>query len=133
MIGGGGGNRTRVCRPFALYMGHLYYDLAQATLNRLAFARGNGLRPHGIAAVALSPGWMRTELVLHAFTADDGDWRQVEALRRAESTPYVGRAVVAPARNGRVMRKSGELCRRAGMRVRPTTPPPFRVPPTAHG
>ena len=122
-------------------MGHLYYDLAQATLNRLAFARGNGLRPHGIAAVALSPGWMRTELVLHAFKADEGDWRQVEALRRAESTPYVGRAVVAPARNGRVMRKSGrtlvvgELACVYGLTVRrrPAEPPPFRVPPTAHG
>jgi hypothetical protein len=49
----------------------------------------------------------RAERVLHAFKADEGDWRQVEALRRAESTPYVGRAVVAPARNGRVMRKRG--------------------------
>jgi hypothetical protein len=34
---------------------------------------------------------MRTELVLHAFKADEGDWRQIEALPRAESTPYVGR------------------------------------------
>jgi len=58
----------------------------------------NGLRPHGIAAAALSPGWMRAELVLHASRPVEGDWRQVEALRRAESTPYVRRAVVAPAR-----------------------------------
>ena len=51
--------------------------------------------------VALSPGWMRTELVLHVFKADEGDWRQIEALRRAEPTPYVGRAVVArPATGG---------------------------------
>ena len=51
--------------------------------------------------VALSPGWMRTELAVHAFKADEGDWRQIEALRRAESTPYVGRAVVArPATGG---------------------------------
>jgi hypothetical protein len=40
---------------------------------------------------------MRTERVLHGINADEGDWRQIEALRRAESTPYVGRAVVAPA------------------------------------
>ncbi|MGH8568534.1 MAG: hypothetical protein ACREXU_11080 [Gammaproteobacteria bacterium] len=70
--------------------------------------------PHAIAAVALVPGWMRTEPSwLHAFKADEGDWRRVEALRHAESTPYVGRAVVAPARDGRVMRESG---RRSGCR-----------------
>jgi hypothetical protein len=64
---------------------------------------------------------MRTERVLHAFKADEGDWRQVEALRHAESTPYVGSAVVAQARNGRVMGKERpNACRRrAGMRVRP--------------
>ena len=85
----GGANRTSVCRPSAL--GHLYYDLAQATLKRLAFARENGLRPHGIAAVALSSGWMHAELVLHAFEADEGDWpqvkgtapRRIDAIRRA--------------------------------------------------
>ena len=61
----------------------------------------NGVRPYGIAEVVLSPGWTRTERVLHAFKADEGDRRQIEALRRAGSTPYVGRAVVArPATGG---------------------------------
>jgi hypothetical protein len=44
---------------------------------------------------------MARRLVRHAFKADEGDWGQIEALRCAESTPYVGRAVVAPARNRR--------------------------------
>ncbi len=80
---------------------------------------------------------------MHAFKADEGDWhwRQVEALRRAESTPYAGRAVVAAARNGRVMRKSGRTLvvgERAcvyGLTVclRPAEPPRFRVPPSAPG
>jgi hypothetical protein len=47
-------------------------------LNRLALA--TIYTPHGIAAATLSLGWMRTEPVPHAFKADEGDWRQVEAL-----------------------------------------------------
>jgi hypothetical protein len=43
---------------------------------------------------------MGTKLVLHTFKADKGDRRQVQALRRADSTPYVGRAAVAPAATG---------------------------------
>jgi hypothetical protein len=105
--GGAGGNRTHVRRPSALCMGYLLRPmLAQATLNRLAFARANGLR-HGIAATALSPGWTRTELVVHAFKADEGGCYQVDALRRAESTAYVRLARLAPAREKRVIRESG--------------------------
>ena len=44
--------------------GNLYYDLAKAAINRLAFGVAQELRPHGVASLAVSPGWMRTELVL---------------------------------------------------------------------
>ena len=42
--------------------GNLVYDLAKSAMNRLAFGMAEELRPHGIASVAVSPGWMRTEL-----------------------------------------------------------------------
>jgi NAD(P)-dependent dehydrogenase (short-subunit alcohol dehydrogenase family) len=56
-----------VCTSFAdhgKYVGDFYYDLAKATISRLAFAMAQELRPHGVACIALSPGWMRTERVL---------------------------------------------------------------------
>jgi hypothetical protein len=86
-------------------------------------------------------GWMNAESMPHAIMAYQGPRPQVEALCRAESTPYIGRAVVASARNGRVMGKSGwtlvvgELACVYGLtrRRRPAEPPPFRVSPTAQG
>ncbi|MFC7542338.1 hypothetical protein ACFQU2_26590 [Siccirubricoccus deserti] len=51
--------------------GNLFYDLAKATITRLAFGMAQELRPHGVASVAVSPGWMRTELVLAMHRADE--------------------------------------------------------------
>ena len=74
--------------------------------------------------------------MLHAFKADEGGWRQVCVLHRAESTPYVGRAVAAPARAGRVMRESGrtlvvgELA--CGYGLRTSTASRAAVPGAAH-
>ena len=71
--------------------------------------------------MALSPGWLRTELAL-----------------RAEPTPYIGRAVVAPARNGQVMRKSGrtlvvgELAYVYGLTVQSTAGRAVAVPDAVH-
>ncbi len=80
-----------------LYLGNLYYDVAKATFNRLAFAMAQDLRPHGIASVALCPGHMRTERVLAAGVP----------LAGTESTAYVGRAAAALAEDPRVLAKSG--------------------------
>lgn len=44
--------------------GNLFHDLAKSAMIRLAFAMGEELRPHGVASLAVSPGWMRTEFVL---------------------------------------------------------------------
>src|SRR5205807_827889 len=49
------------------YLGNLFYDTAKAAINRMAFGVARELRPHGIAAVALAPGFVRTERVLSAF------------------------------------------------------------------
>jgi NAD(P)-dependent dehydrogenase (short-subunit alcohol dehydrogenase family) len=50
--------------------GNLCYDLAKAAMNRLAFGMAEELRPHGVASLALSPGWMRTEFVLAGHLGD---------------------------------------------------------------
>lgn len=87
--------------------GNLFYDLAKAAMNRLAFGMAEELRPHGVASLAVSPGWMRTEFVLAAYKADEMTWREHPGLARTESPRYVGRAVAALAADPEVMRKSG--------------------------
>lgn len=89
------------------YMGNFYYDLSKAAIVRLIFGLAHELRRHNIAAVALAPGFMRTELVLAAFKASEETWRKFPGLASSESVEYVGRAVASLASDPRVMEKTG--------------------------
>jgi NAD(P)-dependent dehydrogenase (short-subunit alcohol dehydrogenase family) len=89
--------------------GNLFYDLAKAAMNRLAFAVAEELRPHGITSIAVSPGWMRTELVLAGHQTDEEHWRERPSLSRTESPRYLGRAVAALAADPAVHDKSGRV------------------------
>jgi len=91
--------------------GNLYYDLAKSAINRLAFGLAQELRAHGVASLALSPGWMRTELVLAGHQADESNWRSKPALARTESPRYLGRAVAALAGDANVLARSGTVQR----------------------
>jgi NAD(P)-dependent dehydrogenase (short-subunit alcohol dehydrogenase family) len=83
------------------YRVNAFYDLAKAAVIRLAYAHSHDLAPHGATAVALTPGWMRSELMLDAFGVTEENWR--DAVERAphfaisESPRFVGRAVAALA------------------------------------
>jgi NAD(P)-dependent dehydrogenase (short-subunit alcohol dehydrogenase family) len=89
--------------------GNLFYDLAKSTMNRLAFAVAEELRPHGVTSVAVSPGWMRTEFVLLGHKADEQTWRERPSLSRTESPRYLGRAVAALAADPNVFEKTGRV------------------------
>jgi len=89
--------------------GNLFYDLAKAALGRLAFSVAEELRPHGVTSLAVSPGWMRTEIILAAFKTDESHWQDVPPLVRTESVRYIGRAVAALARDPNVHVKSGAV------------------------
>jgi NAD(P)-dependent dehydrogenase (short-subunit alcohol dehydrogenase family) len=95
--------------------GNLYYDLAKAAINRLAFGVAQELRPHGVASLAVSPGWMRTELVLAGHQTDEAHWQERPALARTESPRCLGRAVAALAADENVMEKSGQVLRVADL------------------
>lgn len=97
--------------------GNLFYDLAKAAMNRLAFGVAEELRPHGVASLAVTPGWMRTEFVLASQHATEENWRDVPAFARTESPRYVGRAVAALAADPEVMAKSGGIHRVADLAV----------------
>jgi len=88
----------------------VFYDLAKVGVNRLAFSQGHELAPHGAAAVAITPGWLRSEMMLDAFGVTEPTWRTALQPDRAggyppapagfadsESPRYVGRAVAALA------------------------------------
>lgn len=94
------------------YRGHLFYDLAKQTLIRLAEGEAEELRPHGITALALTPGFLRSEATLDHFGVTEDNWREGIAKDRhfaASETPrFVGRAVAALAADPDVARFSGK-------------------------
>lgn len=81
------------------YLGDIHYDLAKATTNRLALACAAELKPHGVCALALSPGFVRTER-LRDLGQDD---------RATESPLYAGRALAALAADPAAMAQSGQV------------------------
>ena len=91
--------------------GNLFYDLAKASMTRLAFGIAQELQPHGVASVAVSPGWMRTEFVLAGHKTDEAHWHERPALARTESPRYLGRAVAALAGDAQVLDKTGQVLR----------------------
>src|SRR5437867_6525540 len=86
------------------YLGNLFYDVAKGAINRMTYGMARELRPHRIAAVALAPGFIRTERVAASFEAVGNK----DYLNFTESPEYAGRAVVALACDQNVQQKSGK-------------------------
>lgn len=94
------------------YRVSVFYDLVKAAVLRLAYSQAEELRPHGCAAVALTPGWMRSEMMLEAFGVTEENWRDASATQPhfaaiSESPRFVGRAVAALAADPAVLSRSG--------------------------
>jgi NAD(P)-dependent dehydrogenase (short-subunit alcohol dehydrogenase family) len=103
------------------YRVSFFYDLAKSANLRMAFALAHELAPHGATAVALTPGWLRSEAMLEAYGVAEANWRNACARQPhfaiSESPAFVGRAVAAlaadPERarwNGQTL-SSGQLAR----------------------
>jgi NAD(P)-dependent dehydrogenase (short-subunit alcohol dehydrogenase family) len=87
----------------------VYYDLAKVAVNRLAFSQGHELAPHGAAAVAVTPGWMRSEIMLEHFQVTEETWRDAldparvsgpaapPGFASSETPRFVGRGIAALA------------------------------------
>lgn len=89
------------------YFAPLSYYLSKTTINRMVYGMALELRKHDITAVALSPGWMRTEAVMANLPPNGRP--SPEEVDRTESVEYIGRAVVALAADPDVMEKSGTV------------------------
>jgi NAD(P)-dependent dehydrogenase (short-subunit alcohol dehydrogenase family) len=99
------------------YHGAFYFDMMETLLKRLVFALANDLGKQGVTAVAVGPGFMRTEAILEGFGVTETNWR--DALKNPQAaaagwggseTPcFVGRAVAALAADPTVGRKNGGI------------------------
>jgi len=94
---------STIAWAFGRPLGNLFYDVAKAALVRMAYVMAEELRPHRVAAVAIAPGFMRTERVLAAHAAEPFD------LSVTESPEYLGRALAALAGDPELMRRSGQV------------------------
>lgn len=88
-----------------------FYDLAKASVLRMAWSLAHELGPRGATAVALTPGWLRSEMMLATFGVREENWRdataQVPHFVISETPRYVGRAVAALAADPDVARWNG--------------------------
>ncbi|MCW2915129.1 MAG: Short-chain dehydrogenase [Actinomycetia bacterium] len=88
----------------------VFYDLAKVAVNRLAYSQGHELQPHEATAVAVTPGWLRSEMMLDTFGVSEENWRDAldptavddhpsapADFALSESPRFIGRAVVALA------------------------------------
>jgi NAD(P)-dependent dehydrogenase (short-subunit alcohol dehydrogenase family) len=101
------------------YRVSFFYDLAKAANLRMAFALGHELAPYGATAVALTPGWLRSEAMLDAYQVTEATWRDATAVSPhfaiSESPAFVGRAVVALAGDPDVARWNGRSLSSGGL------------------
>jgi NAD(P)-dependent dehydrogenase (short-subunit alcohol dehydrogenase family) len=90
----------------------LFYDLAKTSVIRIAWALAQELGPHHCTAVALTPGWLRSEQMLDNYGVTEANWRDAVAKQPhfiiTETPRYVGRAVAALAGDTDVARWNGQ-------------------------
>lgn len=95
------------------YRGTFYYDLVKTSVIRLAFMLATELKKYKISAVALTPGFIRSEAMLDHFGVTEANWQEAVKSRpdfgESETPFYTGRAVVALATDRRIAKKSGRV------------------------
>ena len=97
---------------FAGYHGQLLFDLVKASVNRLAYAMAWDLAGTGVTALALSPGFLRSEAMLERFGVTEANWR--DAVKEhpdfafSETPRLIGRAICALAADAQLGRKAGQ-------------------------
>ena len=97
----------------AAYRGNLFYDLVKMSVIRLAYAMAEELRPHNVTAVAVTPGFLRSEAMLEHFGVTEANWPEgtkKEPHFIASETPFfIGRAIAALAADPNVVARSGQV------------------------
>ncbi|HEU5163635.1 MAG TPA: SDR family oxidoreductase [Thermoanaerobaculia bacterium] len=95
------------------YRGNFFYDLVKTTVIRMAFALSQELIGRDITAVAVTPGFLRSEWMLDQFGVTEANWRdaarKMESFIASETPLFVGRAVAALAADPDVAKKNGRV------------------------
>jgi NAD(P)-dependent dehydrogenase (short-subunit alcohol dehydrogenase family) len=124
MIGRHGGLLVEVTDGTADYNATHYrvspfYDLCKVGVTRMAWAHAQDLAKHGCTAVAITPGWMRSEMMLEHFGVTEPTWRDaletVPDFCISETPRFVGRAVAALAADADRARWNGQSLSAGGL------------------
>jgi NAD(P)-dependent dehydrogenase (short-subunit alcohol dehydrogenase family) len=95
------------------YRGNFFYDLVKTTVIRLAFTMSEELRKQHVTALAVTPGFLRSEAMLEHFGVTEANWQEgakIDPDFIASETPYfAGRAVAALAADPQVGKKTGRV------------------------
>jgi NAD(P)-dependent dehydrogenase (short-subunit alcohol dehydrogenase family) len=95
------------------YRGNLMFDLIKTTVIRLAFAMARELRRKNVAGVALTPGFLRSEVMLEKFGVTEANWQEavkkVPDYAESETPLFAGRAIACLAADPGIMKKSGRV------------------------
>jgi NAD(P)-dependent dehydrogenase (short-subunit alcohol dehydrogenase family) len=96
-----------------------FYDLAKVAVTRMAWAHAKDLAPHGATSVSLTPGWLRSEMMLEAFGVTEENWRdatvKVPHFVISETPRFVGRAVATLAADPDRARWNGQSLSSGGL------------------
>lgn len=96
-----------------------FYDLCKSAVLRMAWAHAKDLAPHGATSVAITPGWLRSEMMLEHFGVTEANWRDatrnIPHFAISETPRFVGRAVVALAADPDVARWNGQSLSSGGL------------------
>lgn len=95
------------------YRGHFFYDLVKNTIIRMAFALSQELQGRGVTALAVTPGFLRSEWMLDHFGVTEENWRdaaeKMKSFIASETPLFVGRGVAALAADPQVAAKNGRV------------------------
>ena len=101
------------------YRVNLFYDLAKTSVTRMAWGLAQELGPRGATAVALTPGWMRSEAMLEHYSVSEETWRdgteRTPHFCISETPRFVGRAVAALAADPDRARWNGQSLSSGGL------------------
>jgi NAD(P)-dependent dehydrogenase (short-subunit alcohol dehydrogenase family) len=96
-----------------------FYDLAKVGVNRMAWAHARDLAPYGATSVSITPGWLRSEMMLEHFGVTEENWRDATAkvphFVISETPRFVGRAVAALAADPDRARWKGQSLSSGGL------------------
>lgn len=96
-----------------------FYDLAKISVTRMAWAHAQDLAPHGATSVAITPGWLRSEMMLEAFGVSEENWRaatkRIPHFAISETPRFVGRAIAALAADPDRARWNGQSLSSGGL------------------